>query len=176
MLVYDLTQNSGWVNLGTSADTAESAVESIRRWWTKMGQAVYPKANKLLITADGGGSNGYRVRLWKKELQRLANDTGLEITVSHFPPGTSKWNKIEHRLFSFITMNWRGKPLVSHEVIVNLIASTRTNSGLSVKCELDTNKYEKGVKVTDRELKKIQLDKHDFHGDWNYTISPSLHL
>jgi hypothetical protein len=141
-----------------------------------MGQAVYPKASKLLITADGGGSNGYRVRLWKKELQRLANDTGLEITVSHFPPGTSKWNKIEHRLFSFITMNWRGKPLVSHEVIVNLIASTRTNSGLSVKCELDTNKYEKGVKVTDRELKKIQLDKHDFHGDWNYTISPSLHL
>jgi hypothetical protein len=174
--VYDLTQNSGWVNLGTSADTAEFAVESIRRWWTKMGQAVYPKANKLLITADGGGSNGYRVRLWKKELQRLANDTGLEITVSHFPPGTSKWNKIEHRLFSFITMNWRGKPLVSHEVIVNLIASTRTNGGLSVKCALDTNKYEKGVKVTDQELKKIQLDKHDFHGEWNYTISPSPDL
>ena len=174
--VYDLTRNSGWVNLGTSADTAEFAVESIRRWWTKMGQAAYPSANKLLITADGGGSNGYRIRLWKKELQQLANDTGLEITVSHFPPGTSKWNKIEHRLFSFITMNWRGKPLVSHEVIVNLIASTRTKGGLSVKCELDTKKYKKGVKVTDQELNKIQLDKHDFHGEWNYTISPTARL
>lgn len=174
--IYDLTQNSGWVNLGTSADTAEFAVESIRRWWNKMGKHVYPDAKKLLITADGGGSNGYRIRLWKKELQRFANDTGLEITVSHFPPGTSKWNKIEHRLFSFITMNWRGKPLVSHEVIVNLIASTRTNGGLSVKCELDTNKYEKGIKVTDQELKKIQLDRHDFHGEWNYTIFPSVDL
>ncbi len=174
--VYDLTQNSGWVNLGTSADTAEFAVESIRRWWSKMGKPVYPGAKKLLITADGGGSNGYRIRLWKKELQRFANDAGLEITVSHFPPGTSKWNKIEHRLFSFITMNWRGKPLVSHEVIVNLIASTRTKGGLSVKCELDTNKYEKGVKVTDQELKKIQIDRHDFHGEWNYTISPSVDL
>ena len=141
-----------------------------------MGETVYPDAKKLLITADGGGSNGYRIRLWKKELQRLANDTGLEITVSHFPPGTSKWNKIEHRLFSFITMNWRGKPLVSHEVIVNLIASTRTMGGLSVKCELDTNKYEKGVKVTNQELKKIKLDRHDFHGEWNYTISPSVCL
>lgn len=172
--VYDLTQNSGWVNLGTSADTAEFAVESIRRWWLKMGRAVYPDANKLLITADGGGSNGYRIRLWKKELQQFANDTGLEITVSHFPPGTSKWNKIEHRLFSFITMNWRGKPLISHEVIVNLIASTRTKGGLSVKCEIDTNSYKKGVKVTDQELKMIQLSKHEFHGEWNYTISPAL--
>lgn len=170
--IYDLTQNSGWVNLGTSADTSEFAVESIRRWWIKMGQTVYPDANKLLITADGGGSNGYRIRLWKKELQQLANETGLEITVSHFPPGTSKWNKIEHRLFSFITLNWRGKPLVSHEVIVNLIASTRTKGGLSVKCELDTNRYEKGVKVTDQELKQIQLERHYFHGEWNYTISP----
>ncbi len=174
--VYDVTQNKGWVNLGTSADTSEFAVESIRRWWVKMGKDVYPDANKLLITADGGGSNGYRIRLWKKELQQLADDTGLEITVSHFPPGTSKWNKIEHRLFSFITMNWRGKPLISHEVIVNLIASTRTKSGLSVKCEIDTTKYEKGIKVTDKELKKIQLNKHEFHGEWNYTISPSLNM
>lgn len=141
-----------------------------------MGQAVYPNANKLLITADGGGSNGYRIRLWKKELQQFANDTGLELTVSHFPPETSKWNKIEHRLFSFITMNWRGKPLVSYEVIVNLIASTRTKGGLSVRCEIDTNRYRKGVKVTDQELKNVQLNKHDFHGEWNYTISPALKL
>ncbi len=170
--VYDLTQNSGWVNLGTSADTAEFAVESIRRWWFKMGQAVYPNANQLLITADSGGSNGYRIRLWKKELQQFANDTGLEITVSHFPPGTSKWNKIEHRLFSFITMNWRGKPLISHEVIVKLIASTRTKRGLLVKCGLDKNEYQKGVKITDIEMKEIQLKRHDFHGEWNYTITP----
>lgn len=171
--VYDLTQNNGWVNLGTSADTAAFAVESIRRWWFKMGQAVYPNANKLLITADSGGSNGYRIRLWKKELQQFANDTGLEITVSHFPPGTSKWNKIEHRLFSFITMNWRGKPLISHEVIVKLIASTRTKKGLLVKCELDKNEYQKGVKVTDQEMKEIQLKRHNFHGEWNYTIAPT---
>lgn len=170
--IYDLSQNTGWVNLGISSDTAEFAVESIRRWWYKMGQAVYPNANKLLITADSGGSNGYRIRLWKKELQQFANDTGLEITVSHFPPGTSKWNKIEHRLFSFITMNWRGKPLISHEVIVKLIASTRTTKGLSVKCELDRNEYQKGIKVTDQEMKKIQLKRHDFHGEWNYTIAP----
>lgn len=170
--VYDLTQNSGWVNLGTSADTAEFAVESIRRWWLKMGQAVYPNANQLLITADSGGSNGYRIRLWKKELQQFANDTGLEITVSRFPPGTSKWNKIEHRLFSFITLNWRGKPLISHEVIVKLIASTRTKKGLLVKCGLDKNEYQKGVKVTDQEMKEIQLKRHDFHGEWNYTIAP----
>lgn len=170
--VYDLTQNNGWVNLGTSADTAEFAVESIKRWWLKMGEITYPDAKKLLITADGGGSNGYRLRLWKKELQQFANNTGLSITVSHFPPGTSKWNKIEHRLFSFITLNWRGKPLFSHEVIVNLIASTRTKCGLSVKCEIDKNTYQKGIKVTDQELKQIQLSKHDFHGEWNYTISP----
>jgi len=139
--VYDLTENTGWVNLGTDHDTSVFAVESIRRWWQKMGKEVYPKATRLLITADSGGSNGYRVRLWKKELQNLVDETGLIITVCHFPPGTSKWNKIEHRLFSFITMNWRGRPLISHEVIINLIASTRTKSGLRVQCELDLNKY-----------------------------------
>lgn len=170
--IYDLTRNDGWVNVGTSADTAEFAVESIRRWWFKMGCTVYPDANKLLITADSGGSNGYRIRLWKKEIQQFANDSGLEITVCHFPPGTSKWNKIEHRLFSFISMNWRGKPLISHKVIVNLIASTRTKTGLSVNCELDTNEYQKGIKVADKEMQNIHIKKHNFHGEWNYTILP----
>ena len=170
--VYDLTENAGWVNLGTDHDTSAFAVESIRRWWHKMGKGVYPKATRLLITADSGGSNGYRVRLWKKELQRLADETGLIITVCHFPPGTSKWHKIEHRLFSFITMNWRGRPLISHEVIINLIASTRTKSGLRVQCELDINKYPKGLKVTDQEMKKLQIAPHEFHGEWNYTLSP----
>jgi hypothetical protein len=170
--IYDLTHNTGWVNLGTDSDTAAFAVESIRRWWNKMGCSRYPDARTLLITADSGGSNGYRVRLWKKELQQFADESGLAITVCHFPPGTSKWNKIEHRLFSYISMNWRGKPLISHEIIVNLIAATRTKSGLRVKCELDANKYPKGIKVPDKEMKGLKINTHNFHGEWNYTILP----
>jgi hypothetical protein len=170
--VYDLGQDAGWVNVGTDHDTAAFAVESIRRWWTTMGQPSYPKAQRLLITADSGGSNGSRVRLWKLELQKFADETGLEIAVCHFPPGTSKWNKIEHRLFSFITQNWRGKPLVSHEVIVNLIAATKTKTGLHVKSRLDIAKYPKGVKVSKEEFAAIHLHPDDFHGDWNYTIQP----
>jgi DNA-binding phage protein len=170
--VYDLGRDAGWVNVGTDHDTAAFAVESIRQWWRAMGQASYPKAEKLLITADSGGSNGARVRLWKLELQKFADETGLAITVSHFPPGTSKWNKIEHRLFSFITLNWRGKPLISHEVIVELIAGTTTQSGLKVKSRLDTGKYPKGVKVGKKEFASIDLQPDSFHGDWNYTIMP----
>ena len=170
--VYDLGLNTGWVNVGTDHDTSAFAVESIRRWWTLMGQAAYPDARQLLITADGGGSNGSRVRLWKLELQRLADETGLEISVCHFPPGTSKWNKIEHRLFSFITQNWRGKPLVSHEVIVNLIAATTTKTGLRVQSQLDTGKYPKGSKVGKQEFATIHLRPDIFHGEWNYTITP----
>jgi transposase len=173
--VYDQTQNTGWVNVGTDHDTAAFAVESIRRWWHTMGQPAYPHAQRLLITADSGGSNGYRTRLWKTELQKLANETGLELSVCHLPPGTSKWNKIEHRLFSYISQNWRGKPLVSHEVIVNLIASTTTRTGLTVRCELDTNKYPKGLKITDEELKQVHIIRDQFHGEWNYTIKPNLH-
>ena len=172
--VYDLAQNAGWVSVGTDHDTAAFAVESIRRWWTLMGQAVYPTATRLLITADGGGSNGSRVRLWKLELQRLADATGLELAVCHLPPGTSKWNKIEHRLFSFISQNWRGKPLVSHAVIVNLIAATTTTTGLTVRCQLDTNAYPTGRKVSDKELATLHLHRDDFHGEWNYTIRPRL--
>lgn len=171
--VYDQTLNAGWVNVGTDHDTATFAVESIRKWWLTMGQEAYPNAERLLITADGGGSNGARVRLWKIELQKFANETGLVISVSHFPPGTSKWNKIEHRLFSYISQNWRGKPLVSHEVIVNLIASTTTRKGLTVRCELDTKKYIKGIKVTDKELKQVNIIRDEFHGEWNYSIHPS---
>ena len=171
--VYDQTLNAGWVNVGTDHDTATFAVESIRKWWLTMGREAYPNAERLLITADGGGSNGARVRLWKIELQKLANETGLAISVSHFPPGTSKWNKIEHRLFSYISQNWRGKPLISHEVIVNLIASTTTRTGLTVKCELDTKKYTKGIKVTDNELKQVNIIRDKFHGEWNYTIHPN---
>jgi transposase len=170
--VYDLNNNTGWVNLGTDSDTSTFAVESIRRWYYTMGRQVYPEATEILVTADGGGSNGSRVKLWKVELQKLANETGLNITVCHFPPGTSKWNKIEHRLFSYISINWRGKPLVSHEVIVNLIASTTTTKGLRVNCELDRNKYTKGIKVTDKEMNSINITRHDFHGEWNYTILP----
>jgi len=170
--VYDMGQNAGWVSVGTDHDTATFAVETIRRWWYSMGREVYPTAKHLLITADSGGSNGSRVRLWKVELQNLADETGMSITVSHLPPGTSKWNKIEHRLFSFITQNWRGKPLVSHEVIVNLIASTQTRKGLSVRAELDTGSYPKGVKIPDKQLAQISINRHAFHGDWNYTISP----
>jgi hypothetical protein len=170
--VYDPTLNVGWVNVGTDYDTSAFAVESIRRWWQTMGRPCYPEAKRLLITADGGGSNGSRVRLWKKELQQLANETGLAISVSHFPPGTSKWNKIEHRLFCHISQNWRGKPLISHEVIVNLIAATTTRTGLRVQCTLDTNSYAKGVKVSDEEMEAIHLTREAFHGEWNYTISP----
>jgi len=171
--VYDPVANVGWVSVGVDHDTAEFAVETLRRWWEKMGRVRYPAATEVLVTADGGGSNGSRVRLWKVALQRLANETGLRITVGHFPPGTSKWNKIEHRMFSHISMNWRGKPLVSHEVIVNLIASTTTRTGLKIEAEMDHNLYPKGLRVTDEELEKINLQKADFHGEWNYTILPS---
>jgi hypothetical protein len=169
--IYDIGQNTGWVNVGTDHDTAAFAVESIRRWWRMMGQSEYPQARRLLITADGGGSNGARVRLWKMELQKLADETGLAISVCHFPPGTSKWNKIEHRLFSFITQNWRGKPLVNHEVIVNLIAATTNKGGLRVATQLDTNAYPKGIKVSKDELAQINITPDEFHGDWNYTIA-----
>jgi hypothetical protein len=170
--VYDVAHNTGWVSVGVDHDTAAFAVESIRRWWNSMGQAVYPRATRLLITADSGGSNGARVRLWKVELQKLADETGLRIAVSHLPPGTSKWNKIEHRLFSFISQNWRGKPLISHEVIVNLIAGTTTKTGLTVRAELDTGTYPAGVKVSDREVAEIDLRRDRFHGDWNYSLHP----
>jgi DNA-binding transcriptional regulator GbsR (MarR family) len=170
--VYDIGRNEGWINVGTDHDTASFAVESIRRWWIQMGKERYPDAKKLLITADGGGSNGSRVRLWKFELQKFANEVPFELTVCHLPPGTSKWNKIEHRLFAHITMNWRGKPLISHEVIVNLISSTRTEKGLHVKCMIDTNKYPKGIKILEKDLKTIRIQRHEFHGDWNYTILP----
>jgi hypothetical protein len=170
--IYDVTANEGWVNVGIDHDTAEFAVESIRRWWYRMGRAVYPGAKELLITADSGGSNGRRNRLWKLSLQGLADETGLEIAVCHFPPGTSKWNKIEHRMFCHITENWRGRPLVSRAVVVNLIGSTRTRTGLRIQAELDTNTYPKGIKVTDREMESIRLSKDEFHGEWNYTISP----
>jgi len=170
--VYDLGRNVGWVSVGVDHDTAEFAVESIRRWWRWMGRRSYPKAKRVLITADSGGSNGARVRLWKWELQQLADETGLEISVCHFPPGTSKWNKIEHRLFSFISQNWRGKPLISHQVIIDLIASTTTTTGLTVKSKLDTNIYEQGLKVSDQQMAELQLRKEKFHGDWNYRILP----
>ena len=171
--VYDQTTNTGWVSVGTDHDTAAFAVETIRRWWLKMGRARYPLARDLLITADGGGSNGYRLRLWKVALQAFANETALTVHVCHFPPGTSKWNKIEHRMFSFISLNWRGKPLVSHEVVVNLIGSTHTDKGLSIQAELDTDTYPKGIKVTDDELDKVNLKRDDFHGEWNYAIAPN---
>jgi len=170
--VYDIADNKGWVSVGTDHDTASFAVHAIQRWWLSMGKARYPKARRLLITADGGGSNGYRVRLWKIELQNLANSLGIPITVCHLPPGTSKWNKIEHRLFSFITLNWRGKPLRSFKTIVQLIAATTTTTGLTIRAELDENKYPKGVKITDAALAAIHLTRHTFHGDWNYTIAP----
>jgi len=172
--VYDISRNEAWVNIGTDNDTSEFAVESIRRWWLFMGKENYAEATELFITADSGGSNGYRVRLWKQKLQEFANETGLIVNVSHFPPGTSKWNKIEHRLFSHISQNWRGKPLTSHEVVVNLIANTTTTKGLIVKCSLDENKYTKGKKVTETELANIILEKAEFHGDWNYKIIPNI--
>lgn len=164
---------TGWVSVGTDHDTAEFAVETLRRWWDKMGRPRYPEATELLVTADGGGGNGSRVRLWKVALRRLADPTGLRISVCHFPPGTRKWNKIEHRLFSHISMNWRGKPLFSHEVVVNLIAGTTTRTGLKIEAKLDTHTYPKGIHVTDEELEKIKIERADFHGEWNYTILPS---
>ena len=170
--VYDLTANAGWVSVGTDHDTAAFAVESIRRWWKAAGNSDYPLARRLLITADAGGSNGYRTRAWKAELAALAVETGLEITCCHFPPGTSKWNKVEHRLFSHITMNWRGRPLTSHEVIVQTIAATTTRTGLRVRAELDTSGYDTGIKVSDRQMDALPLTRHDWHGDWNYTLRP----
>jgi len=171
--VYDLAANAGWVNLGIDHDTAAFAVHSIRRWWQEIGQARYPDAKRLLITADGGGSNGSRVRLWKRELQMLANEIGITIDVHHLPPGTSKWNKIEHRLFSYISQNWRARPLVSYRVIVDLISATTTRTGLTVRCELDQNLYPKGIAVSDAEMAALNITRHDFHGEWNYTIAPN---
>lgn len=172
--VYDIAANEGWVSVGIDHDTATFAVESIRRWWRRMGRKRYPKAKRLLITADCGGSNGARVRLWKVELQNFANQTGLAITVAHHPPGTSKWNRIEHRMFAFITQNWRAKPLLSHKVIVQLIAATTTTSGLAIACDIDATNYPKGVKVSDQLIKQLNIRYGRFHPDWNYTIVPKL--
>ena len=171
--VYDIAQNKGWVNVGISSDTAEFAVESIRRWWHSMGKTLYADARQLLITADGGGSNGSRVRLWKIKLQELANELNMTIKVRHFPPGTSKWNKIEHRMFCHITENWRGRPLLSREVVVQLIGKTKTKSGLEIKATLDENTYQSGIKISDKELQSVNLFRDKFHGEWNYEIRPS---
>ena len=170
--IYDLGRNTGFVNVGTDHDTGAFAVASIRGWWRFEGRQLYPQASQIVITADGGGSNGSRLRLWKLELQKLADETGLSLSICHFPPGTSKWNKIEHRLFSFITSNWRGEPLRDYETIVNLIAKTTTAKGLKVKCRLDRRKYHTGRKVTDQEMKRVNLERNKFHGDWNYVIKP----
>jgi Rhodopirellula transposase DDE domain len=170
--VYDIAANQGWVNVGIDADTAEFAVESIRRWWQRLGKGRYPNAGTLTITADCGGSNGARVRLWKSQLQRFADETGLKVTVAHLPPGTSKWNRIEHRLFAYISQSWRGKPLVSHHVIIQLIGATTTNTGLTVTCDIDQSHYPKGIKVTDAEMATLNIQRNAFQGDWNYTISP----
>jgi len=171
--IYDLASNAGWVSVGMDGDTAAFAVQTIRRWWQEVGRVRYPHARHLVITADGGGSNGSRVRLWKRELQSLANELDIEIVVHHLPPGTSKWNKIEHRLFSFISMNWRAKPLVSYRVMVDLISATTTDTGLTVHCELDASAYPKGIIVSDHEMAAINIQRGDFHGDWNYTIRPN---
>jgi Rhodopirellula transposase DDE domain len=171
--VYDLTENTGWVNVGTDHDTAAFAVESLRRWWSVAGREAYPHAGRLLVTADAGGSNGYRTRAWKTELAALAAETGLAITVCHFPPGTSKWNAIEHRLFCHISLNWRGRPLSSHEVILNTIAATTTRTGLTVQAELDTNQYPTGVTVSDQQMASLPITRHGWHGDWNYTLYPA---
>lgn len=173
--VYDLTANNGWVSVGLDHDTPEFAVETVRRWWKRLGQKAHPGATELLITADAGGSNSYRSRAWKVFLQQLATETGLTISVCHFPPGTSKWNKIEHRMFSHITVNWRAKPLLSHEVVVNLIGATTTGTGLRIEAELDRGTYATGQKVTDDELSKVRVTPSPFHGEWNYKISPSDH-
>ena len=170
--VYDLASNEGWVSVGIDHDTAEFATASIRRWWQEMGAARFPKATKLMVTADGGGSNSSRNRLWKLSLQSLADELGLHLQICHFPPGTSKWNKIEHRLFCFITKNWRGRPLTSYQTIVNLIASTTTKTGLTVRAALDETNYETGITVTDEQLAKLKITRNEFHGEWNYTIKP----
>ena len=171
--MYDVVKNIGWVNVGISSDTAEFAVESIRTWWHKMGKQIYQKAKEIFITADCGGSNGNRTKLWKKELQQLADEIKMTIHVSHFPPGTSKWNKIEHKMFSFISKNWRGKPLVDRVTVINLISNTKTKNGLKIEARLDEKHYEKGIKVTDKELAAVNLKKDKFHGEWNYKISPN---
>ncbi len=171
--VYDLANDEGWVSVGDDADTAAFAVHTIGQWWAQMGKARYPKATRLLVCADAGGSNGYRIRAWKTELAKFAAETGLEVTVCHYPPGTSKWNKIEHRLFSFITMNWRGRPLTSYRVIVELIANTTTRKGLKVQAALDQGHYPTGIKISDQQLAAVPLTRHDWHGDWNYTLHPS---
>jgi transposase len=170
--IYDIGNNSGWVSVGIDHDTASFAVESIRRWWQSMGRTLYHDRKRLLITADGGGSNGSRVRLWKVELQKLANELGMEVSVCHFPPGTSKWNKIEHRLFSFISMNWRGKPLLTYQVVVSLIAATATGEGLKVRAALDPRTYPSGIKVSNAAVQELNLKPARFHGDWNYSLSP----
>jgi len=170
--VYDVAANQGWVSVGVDHDTAEFAVESIRRWWKEMGNPLYPQAHRLLITADCGGSNGYRVRLWQVQLQKLADELKLTVQVCHFPPGTSKWNKIEHRMFCHITNNWRGRPLVSREVVVNLIGSTTTDTGLHIRSQLDENAYEAGIKVSDEELAELTIERDQFHGEWNYRFCP----
>ena len=170
--VYDVGANQGWVSVGITHDTAEFAVESIRRWWREMGQPLYPKARRLLITADGGGSNGYRVRLWRVQLQKLADEMQMTVQVCHFPPGTSKWNKIEHRMFCHITQNWRGRPLVSREVVVNLIGNTTTAEGLRIQAQLDDNTYAAGIKVSDQELAELAIERDEFHGEWNYRLKP----
>ena len=174
--VYDLTANEGWVSVGTDHDTARFAAQTIGKWWCEMGQARYPHATELLITADGGGSNSSRCRLWKIALQELADATGLVLNVCHFPPGTSKWNKIEHRLFCHVTQNWRGKPLVSHDLIVKLIGSTTTARGLKVKAALDTNRYKSGIKVTDQEMSAVRIKRDEFHGEWNYSVLPNARI
>jgi hypothetical protein len=170
--VYDVGANQGWVSVGITHDTAEFAVESIRRWWREMGQPLYPRARRLLITADGGGSNGYRVRLWRVQLQKLADEMQMTIQVCHFPPGTSKWNKIEHRMFCHITQNWRGRPLVSREVVVNLIGNTTTAEGLRIQAQIDDNTYAAGIKVSDQELAALAIERDEFHGEWNYRLKP----
>jgi hypothetical protein len=172
--VYDIAANEGWVSVGIGHDTAAFAVESIRRWWRRMGRKRYPAARRLLITADCGGSNGARVRLWKVELQNLANQTGLAIRVAHHPPGTSKWNRIEHRMFAFISQNWRGKPLLTHNVIVQLIAATTTTTGLTIRCDIDASSYSKGATVPNAQFKLLNIRYNKFHPDWNYTILPTL--
>ena len=171
--IYDETNNEGWVSVGDVADTAEFAVNSIRSWWNHMGRDRFPDATRLLITADAGGSNGHRVRAWKAQLARLAAETGLDITVCHYPPGTSKWNRIEHRMFSFITMNWRGRPLTSYRTIIELISATTTDTGLQIRAERDTEWYAKGVKITNAAMDALPLTRHDWHGDWNYTLTAS---
>ncbi len=170
--IYDIGADQGWVSVGEDHDTAAFAVEAIRRWWSAMGAASYPRARQLLICADAGGSNGYRNRLWKLELHRLAAESGLTVTVCHFPPGTSKWNRIEHRLFAHISMNWRGRPLTSHQVVVDLIGATTTRTGLTVRAQHDTGSYPSGIKVTNAELAAVHLRPHDFHGEWNYSLNP----